>query len=85
MYVKFKVPWALLARVTAVQSTSLFVSREQEVQIRACVVRRVSFLLFAAPTDYYLKQLPTIQEKLVELLKGPAGLMHVEVSFSKTA
>ncbi|RKO82997.1 hypothetical protein BDK51DRAFT_34266 [Blyttiomyces helicus] len=43
------------------------------------MLRRLSFALFCGAVDQYLPQLPSIQEKLVEVLKVSTGLMHVEV------
>lgn len=68
----------LLSRITAIPSSSIFGSRESEVLQRTYSVKRLSFAIYSAPVDFYLQQLPLIQEKLVELLKGPIGLMHVE-------
>ncbi|KAJ3208278.1 hypothetical protein HDU82_002688 [Entophlyctis luteolus] len=59
-------------------SANLFVSREQEQVQRALFVRRISYLLWSGTTDQYLLQLPVIQEKLVEIVKGPAGALHLE-------
>ncbi|KAJ3334101.1 hypothetical protein HDU76_010223 [Blyttiomyces sp. JEL0837] len=68
----------LIGKITATPSTSLFVSREYEVLTRSYTLRRLSFALWCGSIDQYLPQLPSIQEKLVEVLKGPPNLMHVE-------
>jgi hypothetical protein len=68
----------LLSRITAIPSSSIFGSKESEVLVRSYAVKRLTFVIFSAPVDYYLQQLPLIQEKIVEILKGPSGLMHVE-------
>jgi len=68
----------ILSRITAVPSSSIFGSKESEVLSRSYTVKRLTFIIFSAPVDYYLTSLPLIQEKLVEILKGPSGLMHVE-------
>ncbi|KAI8927393.1 Dopey, N-terminal-domain-containing protein [Entophlyctis helioformis] len=71
----------LLARVSATASTTIFVSRDQEIVTRAQMLRRVAFVLFAAPSDFHLQQLPAIQEKIVECLKSGSGLLQLEAFF----
>ncbi|KAJ3346582.1 hypothetical protein HDU83_002865 [Entophlyctis luteolus] len=68
----------LAAKISVSTSANLFVSREQEQVQRALFVRRISYLLWSGTTDQYLLQLPVIQEKLVEIVKGPAGALHLE-------
>jgi hypothetical protein len=68
----------ILSRITAVPSSSIFGSKESEVLLRSYSIKRLSFVMYAAPVDYWLKVLPAIQEKIVEVLKGPGGVMHVE-------
>ncbi|KAJ3234216.1 hypothetical protein HDU78_005944 [Chytriomyces hyalinus] len=68
----------LATKVSVASSTSLFASREQELLLRISSLRRISFLIWCGSVDQFLPQLPQIQEKLVEVLKGPAGLMHIE-------
>lgn len=69
----------IITRVSAVPSSSFLSSKEQEILSRSIWVRRLSFIIFAAPVDYYLPQLPLILGKLVDILKGPTGQMHIEV------
>lgn len=38
--------------------------------LRSLNVRRLSFVLFTGDKNHFLTQLPTIQEKLVEILKN---------------
>ncbi|KAJ3399758.1 hypothetical protein HDV05_001545, partial [Chytridiales sp. JEL 0842] len=68
----------VIGKIATVASGSIFVSKEQELMTRSYAIRRLSFLIWCGATDQYVPQLPAIQEKLVELLKGPPGLMHVE-------
>ncbi|KAJ3234832.1 hypothetical protein HDU81_001102 [Chytriomyces hyalinus] len=68
----------LATKVSVASSSSLFASREQELLLRISSLRRISFLIWSGSVDQFLPQLPQIQEKLVEVLKGPAGLMHIE-------
>ncbi|KAH6562158.1 hypothetical protein BASA83_005784 [Batrachochytrium salamandrivorans] len=71
----------LLARISATSSTTLFVSRDQEIINRAQMLRRLSFILHAAPIDFYLPQLPGIQEKIVEVFKSPSDVLQLEGFF----
>ncbi|KAJ3062647.1 hypothetical protein HK102_008700, partial [Quaeritorhiza haematococci] len=69
----------LVSRISAVPTTSLFLTRDQEIALRAQSVRKLTFALYAGAVDQYLPHLPGIQEKLVEILRGPSGAMHIEV------
>ncbi|KAI8919962.1 Dopey, N-terminal-domain-containing protein [Powellomyces hirtus] len=68
----------IIGRISAVPSTTLFMSKEQETMIRAQSVRRLSFAIFSGPTDQYVPKLPSIQEKLVDIFKSGSGPMVVE-------
>ncbi|KAI9357017.1 Dopey, N-terminal-domain-containing protein [Zopfochytrium polystomum] len=68
----------LIGRISAVPTASIFVSREQEVVNRSYTLRRLSFVLWCGTMDQYVPQLPSIQEKLVEVLRGAPGPMHIE-------
>lgn len=41
--------------------------------VRSLNLRRLSFVLFIGERNHFLAQLPSIQEKLVEILKNPLG------------
>ncbi|KAJ3177300.1 hypothetical protein HDU87_004552 [Geranomyces variabilis] len=69
----------LISRISAVPSTTIFMSKEQETAIRAHSVRRLSFAIFSGPIDQYVPKLPSIQEKLVDIFKSGTGPMIVEV------
>ena len=43
------------------------------------MIRRLSFALFCTDMDQLLSSLPSIQEKLVDILKAGPGMMHIEV------
>ncbi|TPX60422.1 hypothetical protein PhCBS80983_g01815 [Powellomyces hirtus] len=68
----------IIGRISAVPSTTIFMSKEQETMIRAQSVRRLSFAIFSGPTDQYVPKLPSIQEKLVDIFKSGSGPMVVE-------
>ncbi|ORY00279.1 hypothetical protein K493DRAFT_392010 [Basidiobolus meristosporus CBS 931.73] len=69
----------VLGKITASPS-ALFSSKEQEMLNRVQMLRRLSFIIFSGTHDQYLSILPTIQEKLVELVKSNAEeLVHVEI------
>ncbi|EIW69034.1 hypothetical protein TREMEDRAFT_71761 [Tremella mesenterica DSM 1558] len=68
----------LLGRITAVPSANIFTNREQETIAKALNLRRLSFILLAAERDHYLLTLPSIQEKLVEILRSNGIPARVE-------
>ncbi|KAF8337070.1 Dopey, N-terminal-domain-containing protein [Cantharellus anzutake] len=59
----------LIARTTAAPSTNIFTSRETEMLLRSLNLRRLSFVLYSGEKNHFLVQLPTIQEKLVDVLR----------------
>ncbi|KAJ1722421.1 hypothetical protein LPJ53_003147 [Coemansia erecta] len=60
-----------LARVqSAASQAALFANREAEARGRALALRRLSFCLWAAPVNQHVSVLPTIQERLVDVLKS---------------
>lgn len=61
-------------------STALFTSREAELAQKASSLRRLSFLLYCGTTDQFLPVLPSIQEKIVDLLKwttSPSVILEI--------
>ncbi|KAJ3153044.1 hypothetical protein HDU86_005342 [Geranomyces michiganensis] len=69
----------LISRISAVPSTTIFMSKDQETAIRAHSVRRLSYAIFSGPVDQYVPKLPSIQEKLVDIFKSGTGPMIVEI------
>jgi len=69
----------LISRITLGSPTNIFISREQELANRALMLRRLSYIIFSGENDQYLKQLPIIQEKIVELLKESNNYTNIEV------
>jgi hypothetical protein len=61
------------AKITTGPSANIFTNREHENMIRSLNLRRLSFVLFIGERNHFLAQLPSIQEKLVEILKNPPG------------
>lgn len=59
----------LLSRIAAAPSANIFTNREAETISRSLNLRRLSFVLLAAERNHHLTQLPSIQEKLVEILR----------------
>lgn len=70
------------ARITAAPSANIFTNREQEMISRSLNLRRLSFVLLAAERNHYLVHLPSIQEKLVDILRTDvvSPRVHSEVS-----
>lgn len=55
-------------------------NKDQETWQRALNLRRVSFVIFAGTVDQFVPQLPSLQEKMVDLLKLDHNeLVHVEI------
>ncbi|CAO3630393.1 unnamed protein product [Cunninghamella blakesleeana] len=71
----------LMGKITTSPSNSaFFTNKDQETLQRALHLRRVSFVIFAGSMNQYVPQLPTIQEKMVELLKLDHNeMIHVEI------
>nr|XP_022916081.1 protein dopey-1 homolog isoform X1 [Onthophagus taurus] len=61
----------LMSRVSMTQSgsLSLFSSREQELEQRAQLLKRLAFVIFCSETDQYAKYMPDIQEQLTSSLR----------------
>ena len=60
----------LLVKVATAPSANIFTNREYEMTLRSLNLRRLSFVLFAGDKNHFLTQLPSIQEKLVDILKN---------------
>ncbi|KAG6874376.1 hypothetical protein C0995_015112 [Termitomyces sp. Mi166 len=70
----------LLSKVATAPSTNIFTNREYEMLLRSLNVRRLSFILFSGDKNDFLTQLPTIQEKLVDIFRNvPAPIVQCEV------
>lgn len=70
----------LISKISAASSANIFVNRELESLSKAMSIRRLSYVIFCGEKNRYLVQLPTIQEKIVELLRAQVSdLVHSEV------
>ncbi|KNZ76347.1 Protein dopey [Termitomyces sp. J132] len=70
----------LLSKVATAPSANIFTNREYEMLLRSLNVRRLSFILFAGEKNHFLTQLPTIQEKLVDIFRNvTAPIVQCEV------
>ncbi|EPQ60111.1 hypothetical protein GLOTRDRAFT_101965 [Gloeophyllum trabeum ATCC 11539] len=70
----------LMSKVATASSTTLFTNREYENLLRSLNLRRLSYALYAADKNHFLTQLPSIQEKLVDVLRNsPAPVIQSEV------
>ncbi|KAF8633541.1 hypothetical protein AX15_001344 [Amanita polypyramis BW_CC] len=70
----------VLSKVATAPSANIFANREYEMLLRSLNVRRLSFILFAGDKNHFLTQLPTIIEKLVEVLRtAPLPVVQSEV------
>lgn len=70
----------VLGRISPSATTSMFLSKDAEMLNKATMIRRLSFLTFWANFDCFRLQLPSLNEKLVELTKYCNGLVLGEVS-----
>jgi hypothetical protein len=65
-----------LSRMSINQSGSalkIFSSKDQEIEQRAHLVKRLAFILFCSERDQYQKYMSEIQEKLIESLRVSAS------------
>ncbi|KAG8769969.1 hypothetical protein FRC12_004614 [Ceratobasidium sp. 428] len=71
----------IVTRITTTSSNNIFTNREAETLARTISLRRLSFAAFCGETNGYLAQLPSIQEKLVELLRWSSAepIIHSEI------
>ncbi|KAL0951843.1 hypothetical protein HGRIS_008504 [Hohenbuehelia grisea] len=70
----------LLAKVTTAPSANIFTNREYEMLLQSLSIRRLSFVLYSGEKNHFLTSLPTIQEKLVDILRtGSAPNVQSEV------
>ncbi|KAJ8084790.1 hypothetical protein PM082_003567 [Marasmius tenuissimus] len=60
----------LLNKIASAPSANIFTNREYEMLLRSLNLRRLSFVLLAGDKNHYLTQLPSIQEKLVDVLRN---------------
>lgn len=63
----------LLAKIASAPSANIFTNREYEMLVRSLNLRRLSFVVLAGAPNKFLTQLPSIQEKLVDVLKSSAA------------
>jgi hypothetical protein len=70
----------LLGKVATAPSANIFTNREYEMLQRSLNLRRLSYVMFTGDKNHFLTQLPTIQEKLVDILKNvTAPIVQSEV------
>ncbi|KIK71711.1 hypothetical protein GYMLUDRAFT_33858 [Collybiopsis luxurians FD-317 M1] len=60
----------LLSKISTAPSANIFTNREYEMLVRSLNLRRLSFVLLAGDKNHYLTVLPSIQEKLVDVLRN---------------
>ncbi|KAG9047301.1 hypothetical protein FS842_000675 [Serendipita sp. 407] len=70
----------LLSKIASAPSANIFTNREYEMLVKSLNLRRLSFVVLAGGQNKFLTQLPSIQEKLVDVLKSsPAPIVQSEV------
>ena len=65
--VTFKDLMAKVASISQTGSLSLFSSKEQELEQRALLLKRLAFVIFCSDVDQYQKQMPEIQGEDIKL------------------
>lgn len=74
-----KIP-PLPAKIATAASANIFANKEYEMLLRSLNVRRLSFTLLTGEKNHFLMHLPSIQEKLVDILRNIASpVVHSEV------
>ncbi|CAD6893213.1 unnamed protein product [Tilletia laevis] len=63
----------LIGKVNAAPSANIFTNRETEMLGRALNLRRLSYVIFTSTKDHFLTQLPSIQEKVVDIMRAKAA------------
>ena len=58
---------AKVASISQSGSLSLFSSKEQELEQRALLLKRLAFVIFCSDIDQYQKQMPEIQGKIFSI------------------
>jgi hypothetical protein len=62
-----------LGKIASAPSANIFTNREYEMLVRSLNLRRLSLVILAGGPNKFLTQLPSIQEKLVDVLKSSAA------------
>lgn len=62
-----------IGKITSAPSANIFTNRDYENLLRSLNLRRLSFILYTGERNHFLALLPSVQEKLVEILKSPPG------------
>jgi hypothetical protein len=57
-------------KISSAPSANIFTNKEYEMLLRSLNLRRLSLVLLAGEKNHYLTQLPSIQEKLVDVLRN---------------
>ncbi|WAQ81113.1 hypothetical protein PtA15_1A451 [Puccinia triticina] len=70
----------MLSRLSTVPSANIFTNKEAEMVTRSMSLRRITYAIYAAEYNRFLVHLPSIQEKVVDLLRSSVGeIVHAEV------
>ncbi|XP_059082535.1 protein dopey-1-like isoform X2 [Tigriopus californicus] len=66
----FKELMTKVANISQSGALNLFSTKDQEVEQRALLLRRLAFVIFCSEVDQYQKQMPEIQERLADSLRS---------------
>lgn len=64
---------SISGKIASAPSANIFTNREYEMLVRSLNLRRLSLVVLAGTPNKFLTQLPSIQEKLVDVLKSSAA------------
>ncbi|KAH7100146.1 Dopey, N-terminal-domain-containing protein [Auriculariales sp. MPI-PUGE-AT-0066] len=60
----------LVAKISSTPSANIFTNREYEMQVCAQNFRRLTYVLYAGDKNTFLAQLPSVEEKVVDIVKN---------------
>lgn len=70
---QFDWSYSYTGKIANAPSANIFTNREYEMLLRSLNLRRLSYVILAGDKNQFLTQLPTIQEKLVDIFRSVAS------------
>lgn len=69
-----------VGKIATAPSANIFTNREYELLLQSLSLRRLSYVIFTGDKNHFLTQLPSIVEKLVDILRNvPSAVVQSEV------
>ncbi|KAI8459463.1 Dopey, N-terminal-domain-containing protein [Phakopsora pachyrhizi] len=70
----------MIGRISTAPSANIFTNKEAEMTMRSLSLRRITYAIYAADYNRFLVHLPSIQQKVVDLIRSNVGeTVHAEV------